>query len=464
MARTNIRIADPNMTTDGVFFYTLSYTYNTLQVKVDDGTTAFSYPCDTPLDNTVNSLEWDGVYFWSLESKVGGGGLYIKKWAIDAYICKLISKFTLTNDATHTYDANDMAIEYYCLSVGNNGLDGINPPFTYGLADVEVSDNSVFSSGSIASFVRRNTPTSQRYSSTLSEHTVVDTVDGDGVTLHLTGTMSQGVYGDAGGFRGPSATFGAGEPTPPDLVYVTKAIWLINNYAPGGSTTGALYKISPINGSNIVQYTGAQYDNVKGASFYTIYNVAGSYPYKYNTTISSDDRFLILVKGTNLLFYDVTTLAVAKSLTLDGINKVAGGSWDVFDLAVAGYEPDITLYRLQIGTTYGNPLADESWTPYYSYEKTLLRRVVSAIAVTVTPPILPADGASQAQVEATVVDQYGEPVSGKSVTWAEDGATGSITGPNPSTTNVFGKAYTVYKAGTTEADVKITATVADGLV
>jgi len=452
------------MTTDGMFFYTMSYSRNALQVKVEDGTTAFSYPCDTPLDATVNSLEWDGVYFWSLESKPGGGGLYIKKWAIDAFICKQISKFALTNDATHTYDANDFAVGSYCLSVGNNGLDGINPPFTYGLSNVKVSSNSVFGSGDVVSFVRRNTPTSQRYSSTLSEHMVVSTVDGDGVTLHLTGAMSEGVYSDVGGFRGPSATFVAGEPSPPDLVYVTKAIWLLNNYAPGGSTTGAIYKINASNGSNIVQYTGAQYDNVKGASFYAQYSVAGSYPNKYNTSVASGNRYLILVKDTNLLFYDVVNLQVAKSLTMEGINKVAGGSWDVFDLAVSGYEPDITLYRLQLGTTYGNPLADEAWTTSYSNEKTLLRRVVSSISVTVTPPILPADGSSQAQVEASVLDQYGVAVASKSVVWAEDGTTGEITGSNPSTTNVFGKAYTVYRAGTTEADVKITATVANGLV
>ncbi len=463
MTRENIQIADPNFTTDGVYFYSLSYDNQSLSVKTDDGDSAFSFPVDTALTGTVNALEWDGIYFWSLEDKVSGDGIIIRKWAIDSFLLKQITSFTLTNGGGHTYDADDFAVEYYCLSVGDNGLDGINPPFSFGLSSVKVSDNSVFSSGDTVNFVRRRAPTAQRYGTSFVESKVVTTVDGDGETLHFGSAMSQGVYGDSGGFRGPSATFAASDPTPPDFVYVTKNIWLLNNNAPSSSTTGGLYRLNPNNGSVVVAYSGAQYDNITSAGFHATYNVSGSFPWQYNTSVSGSEKFVLFAKGTNLLFFNVDTLEVTKSLSLDNVAKVAGGNWTISDLAITGFEPNVSLYRLQNGTTYGSPLADEAWSSAYSYEKTLLRRVVSSISITVTPSILPADGVSLSQVVATVVDQYGAAVSGKSVVWAEDGA-GSITGTNPATTDTFGKASTTYTAGSSEEDVKITATVSDGLV
>ncbi len=463
MSRQNIQIADPNFTTDGSYFYTLSYSNQVLQAKVDDGDIAFSYPCDTAITSTIRSLEWDGVYFWSLEDKVSGDGIIIRKWAIDSFLLKQITSFTLSDGGGHTYRADDMAVESYCLSVGNNGLDGINDPFTFGLSSVKVSDNSVFSSGDTVNFVRRRAPTAQRYGTSYVESKVVSSVSGDTVTLHLSSSMSQGVYADNGGFRGPSATFGASDPTPPDFVYVTKNIWLLNNNAPSGSTTGGLYRLNPSNGSVTVVYSGGQFDNVTSSCFYAKYNTSGTYPWKYNISVDGTEKYVLFVKGTNLLFFNVDTLSVSKSLSLDAISKVAGGTWTVSDLTVTGFEPDVSLYRLQDGTTYGSPLADELWSSAYSYEKTLMRRVVSSIAITVTPSILPADGVSVAQVEAYVTDQYGVAVSGKSVVWSEDGA-GSISGSNPSTTDSFGRAYTTYTASSSEEDVKITATISDGLV
>lgn len=463
MSRENIQISNQNLTTDGIYFYTMSYDNQVLQAKVDDGDTAFSYPLDTAVTSNVNSLEWDGIYFWSLEDKSGGDGIIIRKWAIDSFLCKQVNSFTLTDGGGHTYRADDMAVEYYCLSVEDNGLDGINAPFTYGLSAVKVSDNDVFDSGDTVNFVRRKTPTAQRYGTSYVESKVVSVVDGDGETLHFGSAMSQGVYGDSGGFRGPSATFGASDPTPPDFIYVTKNIWLLNDNAPSGSTTGALYRLNPSNGSVTVVYSGNQYDDVTAATFYAKYNVSGTWPWEYNTSVDGTEKYVLFAKDTNILFFNVDTLVVSKSLSLEGISKVAGGTWTVYDMTVTGFEPNVSLSRLQNGTTYGTPLADEAWSSAYSYEKTLLRRIVSSISITATPAILPSDGVSQSQIVATVTDQYGEVVSGKSVVWSDDGE-GSITGSNPSTTNAFGQAYTTYTAGSSEEDVKITATVADGLV
>jgi len=456
--RENIRVADPNFTTDGDYFYSLHESSQTLQVKSDDGTTAFNYPCDTAITNTVNSLERDGVYFWSLEDKTGGG-LIIRKWAIDSFLLKQQTAYTLTDGGGHTYSSSDMAIEHYELSVGdnNNGSGG----YTYGLSEVKISDTSMLSPGDVLTFVKRRTLTQNRYSSSYIETAVVDSV-ASSTNVVLTGAMSGDPYSDGKGFRGPSATFSGDDPAPPDLVYVTKYIWLINDNAPNNPGTGALYKISASNGSNIVQYSGTQYNSIKGASFYTKYSTSGTHPYKYNTTIDSDQQYLLFVKGSSLLFYNVDSLNVDKSLALDNVKSDLVSVWDVHDIAIAGYEPYVSLYRLQLGTTYGSPESDENWS-VYSYEKTLLARVVHSISVVASPTILPADGSSSSDLTAVVRDQYNNPVASKTVNWSDDSGESRVS-PSSSLTDAFGRASATYTAGSTEDDVKITAAVANGLV
>jgi hypothetical protein len=457
-SRQNIRFSNPNFTTDGEYFYSLSSSGNALQVKTDDGTTAFSYPCDTTITNTVNSLEYDGVYFWSLENRTGGGFI-IRKWAIDAYVCKQIIAFTFTNTAVHTYSANDFAVEHYRLSLKDN-IHGSD--YTYGQQDINISDTSMLSPGDTLTFVRKGTSTQNRYSSSYVETATVQTVlDTD--TVRLTGLMTGDPYGDLKGFRGPAAAFAPTEQAPPDLVYVTKALWVLNDNAPSDVTKGALYKINHKTGANIVQYSGTQYKDIKGATFYTKYVVAGSYPNQYNTTISGNEQYVIFVSGSSVLFFNVYSLEISKSLAINNVKADLTSLWIIYDMAVGGFEPNITLYRLQLGTTYGTPAADESWSSTYSYEKTILRRVVNSIAMTAEPTILPADGVSTSVITAVVRDQYNNVAgSGVHVVWTDDSGGSRVT--PTSDTNAFGVAYATYTAGTIEDDIKITATIANGLL
>jgi hypothetical protein len=239
---------------------------------------------------------------------------------------------------------------------------------------------------------------------------------------------------------------------------------VLNDNAPSDTTKGALYKINHLTGANIVQYSGTQYKNIKGATFYTKYNVAGTYPNYYNTTISNNERYILYVTGSLVMFFNVVSLGATKSLVINNVKEDLVNTWVVYDMVVGGSEPNITLYRLQLGTTYGNPLNDESWSSTYSYEKTTLRRTVNSIALTAEPTIIPADGASTSVITAVVRDQYNE-VSGAGVTvnWADDSGFSRVS-PTSNITDAFGMTYTVYTAGSTEDDVKITATVVNGLL
>ena len=252
-ARENIRILDPNFTSDGDYYYCLLSDAQVLQAKTDDGTVAFSYPCDTSVGDTITSLEWDGVAFWSLETKSGGGGIIIRKWVIDSYILKQVNSFSFNDGGVHTFSANDMAVEHYRLSVGDNDNGGGG--YTYNMTTINISDTSMLSPGDVLTFVRRRTPTQSRYSSSYVEVKTVQSVV-DSNTVLLTSPMTGDPYGDGKGFRGPSASFIASEPNPPDFVYVTKYLWVLNDYAPSDVTTAALYKINAASGGHIVQYSG----------------------------------------------------------------------------------------------------------------------------------------------------------------------------------------------------------------
>jgi hypothetical protein len=170
----------------------------------------------------------------------------------------------------------------------------------------------------------------------------------------------------------------------------------------------------------------------------------------------------VFVNGSSLIYYNTTTLTVDRSLAIENVKQDLVNIWDVHDLALAGYEPNITLLRLQEGTTFGNPASDDSWSTY-NYEKTLLRPFVHAIALVAEPTIIPADGSSTSTITAIVTDQYSNPVVGKTVNWTDDSGENRVS-PTSSVTDAFGRASTVYTAGSTEDDVKITATVINGLV
>lgn len=478
MVRENVRFQEGNFTGDDTYYYSMLDGSQVLQQKVDDGTVAFSFPLDTAVAGNITELEWDGVHFWSMENRSGADGVTIRKWGISSFICTQQQKFEFIDGATHTYDSTAFALEYYRLTVGINDNGGGG--YTTGLQDINVSDNSMLEPGDVLTFVRRYTSAAQRVGTAFVEQGIVlNTISGSDTQVRLTAVMAGDPHSDGKGFRGPDVDIdllGGTHPPTPDEVFVTKNIWMANDNSPGSPGTAALYKIRATNGSNLVQFSGTQYTGVGGAAYYnkmvTGIGLDDANNTLYNKTVTVDataggrQTYLLLARNSVLLFFNVSTNVVDRSLVMNNIKVDTISTWPVFDMWVGGVEPNIILYRLQLGTTYKNALltlVDETWSEF-NYEKQLLRRTVNSIAVNANPSIVPADGNTTSAITATLRDQYNDLVpAGKQVNWAEDSGESRLDSTQ-SNTDGFGTARNTYTAGTVEQDVKITASVTNGLI
>jgi len=478
VVRENVRFQEGNFTSDGIYYFSMLDGSQVLQQKVDDGSVAFTYPLDTSIPGNIQEIEWDGVHFWTLEDRTGGDGTTIRKWGISSFICKQQQKFDFIDGPTHTYDSDAFALEHYRLSVGvnDNGAGG----YTFNMTDVSISDNTMLEPGDVLTFVRKLTSSSQRVGTVFVEQVTVElTISGSSNLVRLTAPMQGDPHSDGKGFRGPDVDIdllGGTHPPTPDEVFVTKNIWLANDNSPANPGTASIYKIKAANGSNLIQFSGTQYNNINGMAFYakmtTGTGLDDANQTKYNKAVVVDgssggrQTYILLARTSSLIFFNTSTNVIDRSLVMNNIKVNTIDTWNVSDMLIGGIEPNIVIFRLQTGTTYKNQslvLVDESWSEF-NYEKQLLRRVVNSIAVSAEPSIVPADGNSLAAITAVLRDQYNDLVpSGKAVNWTEDSGDNRLNS-SQTFTDSFGTARNTYTAGTTEQDVKITASVVNGLL
>ena len=94
MAYENVTLRKRNFVMVDGYFYMIDEDIDSLIVKTDDGTQAYSYPLDTTITDQIVSLEYDGRNFWTLEN-LAGNNLRIRKWYLDNYVCKLRTTFNL---------------------------------------------------------------------------------------------------------------------------------------------------------------------------------------------------------------------------------------------------------------------------------------------------------------------------------------------------------------------------------
>ena len=408
MAETeNLKFRKPHMTSVDGYFYMFDNDTDMLLAKADDGATAFSYPFDTLMSETVVSAEHDGINYWSLEPGTTGVML-IRRWRIENYICKLKETITLSNPS-HTFTSNAFTVEHYHCTISG----------TYSPGDTMITIDAETMPGNLVTGM-----TVTIKSATTFETIVVQDVNDTVVTL---ADPLEGSYSDG------------------DVLLFYNYIWLFNDAYGTDSTKGALYKIQAYSGSVISYVSSGAYRDIKATTFYEI---------DHFTDYGSVNA-LMFVKASNLLFVNVhdPQLSYYGSMAMDTINVDEVTIIPVYDIAVNGKN----LYRLQKAATYFG--ATNSWTNY-SYQPATFNSMVASISVTASPNVIAANQVSTSALTARVKDQFGQPVVARLVYFEDDDAEGEIvTGAGGVNTNSDGEASAVYRSGLAARLVAITARV-----
>jgi len=270
----NIRFRKPNMTAANGYFYSFDENLESLVRKIDDGTIAFTYPLDTLISNTINSLEFDGVNFWTLE-----GNAIIKRWQIENNICSLKDTFNLG------YSSSAFTVEHYhtAISTTISGGDDI----------IQVNNyyDTVISNGTILTLGPNNL---DQY-----EEVTVTSVSGTDITLTSGTQYSYNID---------------------DEVNFYNNLWVFNN-----DGAGSLCKVDARTGALLNQYSNSEYDNITACTFARI-----------NDVFDSNVDALIYVKSTNLKFININTLANYGIMTMDNLRKNGSTIISVYDLAISG--------------------------------------------------------------------------------------------------------------------------------
>lgn len=418
----NIKLRKQNFTVSNGYFYTIENDRGNLLQKSDDGNTCFSFPLDvlyTSTSQEIGSLEFDGVYFWAMEDT--GSNMQIKRWKIDNYICKLQQTINfVTTVSGHNYASSAFSVAHYhdTLASGVSASGTLIPLTTYG----DRTDLMNFTTTSGAKLILHLGPNSNGQEEDVS----ISSMAGSGAV-----TVTSGI----------TYTYAEGDP-----VNFYTNIWMFNNADGTNTATGALYKFDAYTGDYIKKYPGGAYRDVNASTFYKVDSFDAYGPVDT----------LAFVKSTNTLFINVTqetpqgALAYYGSMVMSNIQSDEYTNLTVYDMAM----DDQNVYRLQKGPDGGS---GETWS-VYSYELSSLNSFVTSISLAAYPAIIAANGVSTTDVIAIVKDQFLQPIVGRLVYFTENG-TGSITGGTPINTNSDGLAQTIYKAGTTAQEVKITATV-----
>ncbi len=403
MAYENITLRKQNVVVVDGYFYMMDEDTDSLIVKTDDGTQAFSYPLDTTIDTEISSLEYDGRNFWALEN-LTGNDIRIRRWYIDNYVLKLRDTFSLVETGSHKYESDAFTVEHYHIEFSGSEAAGQNM--------LSITDGSKLSSGM--------TITLGPNSSGQVEECTVNSAGADWVQINGTTTYA----------------YDSGDP-----ICFFNNFWIFNNWD-GVSAGGALYKFSAYTGSLITKYSGGAYSDIDACTFYDMSDVYGA---------GSDA--ICYVKGTNMIFLDPDDISTSfGSMVMDNVEDDNATVIPIYDVTIWGDN----VYRLQLKATYYGTTYTFAGSAY-SYQLSTLNPFITSISLSADPAILPADLVSTSQITAIVKDQFLNPIASKLVYFTDDDANGYIMG-SPASTNANGVATVSYKAGSTANEVRITAT------
>jgi len=296
MSYDNIKFVKPNMEFVDGYFYTMDDTKDVLFQKVDDGSTAFVYPLQALLSSTVNSLQYDGANFWSLQDS--GDGFVVKRWRIENHVVELKDSFIYTDTAEINYDADTFAVENY-RTVFTSTISGGNIVITPN----EYYDN-VISSGIVL------TLGPNKYEE--REEVTVSGVSGSDVTL----------------VSGTQYSYESGDP-----ISMYRNFFVFNNYDGLDGSNGSLMRFDAYTGTLIASDVRSEYKDITACTFARITNLLRDY---------NDVHTVIFTKGTQARFRNMSDLT--DLLQADSVNEYFTGPDDSL--------PNTTRWSI----TYGDPV------------------------------------------------------------------------------------------------------------
>jgi hypothetical protein len=384
MTYENIQFNKAHFTNAGEYFYLFDDTHDSLFVKLQDGTIAFSYPLLTPLVRAITSCEYDGFYFWTLETP-STYDVTIKKWRVteDNY-CELIKQLDFVDDAANRYVSTAFTLEHYRTTFNTTVSGGAGYVDLVKYADKVDAGNII----------------------TLGPNT-----NGEYEEVTVTGTISGTLVGLT---FFTEYTYEVG-----DSICFNKNLWLFSDWQ-GVVNDGALYKINPDNGEIIDRFDDNEYKNVTCCTF--------AYVTKARHVGNIDALFYI--KSNTLKFLNTDDLSYYTTMLIDNIRANGTTVIPVYDLVIKNN----TAYRLQLRARY--PHTDTGAdTDYvftdpagdlgpYNYVLSPIRNVIDSFVLDAYPAILPANGVNIAQVRAAVKDQYGLDLAFKPVSFGDDDSYG----------------------------------------
>ena len=429
----NLRLLYPNMTRVGSYFYSFDHQADTMLQKTDDGTLAFAYPLDTPVTEEVNSLEFDGESFWTMEDIDGtaSNGFRIKRWTIENFVMVLQQTFNFATDATDTFESKAFTIEKYeaIVSSGGNELtSSFTVSFGSDIFDLITPGTRMFlgpsSKASPTNFVGQSQAV-----------TVGSTVSAT-KTINTTAPLVVG--------------FSAG-----DTVVFNKSIWFFSENYLKTLAVGGLYKVNSLDGSILLRQQGGAFLTVNAAGFHEVSSFI-------SPLTAFNKPYLLFIRTNNLLFLNVNDVNLTTELSAIQ-NNLSPDTTTVHTVFDFGIQND-TIFRLQkVCNINGTPSSEGD----HNYQLATFKPFPTAIAITATPAILPADsGTSSSVIVATVTDQYAlafvtSPAS--TITFGTSGGgSGSSIPTGAQTLDSAGQASVSYTTGDTAGLVTISAVVTLG--
>lgn len=423
----NIRLINPNMTRVGSYFYSFNEETDIMIQKADDGTLAFSYPLDTPISQEINSLEHDGESFWTMEDIDGtpANGFRIRRWIIANFVMVLQQTFTFDTDSTDTFEADAFTIEHYEGTLTSGAVENtttFNVSFDTTIFNLITPGTRIFlGPSSKAGFVGEE------------EAVTVNTTE-SGNKINITSSLTNG--------------FIAG-----DKVVFSKNIWFFNENFQKTLGVGAIYKASVTDGAIQSRDQGGAFVGIESTTFHEVSSFTGS-------LTSFNKPYIVFIRTTNLLFLNPndSNLTIELSAVQNNLSIDTTTVFPIFDMGIEGD----TIFRLQ---KKFNINGTESTETTFNYQLATFRPFPTAIAITATPAILPADsGASTSTIVATVTDQYALAFVTSPASTIVFSTSGGGTGAGLSDTGSIaldsnGKATVTYTTGDAAGLVTISATV-----